>query len=199
VTGKESGAETGDGEDRLGNLCHLFFFQQFEELRLVEHAHAELLGLVQLRARFDTRDDEIRFLGNRAGDLAAARLDLFLRSSRAIDESVPVRTTILPREGSAAVLSRRLASSFHFKPAARNCSTPSRLCRSRKKPAMDSATTGPTSGASINCSTLASMSASSVPKWRARSFAVTFPHVADAQGVDEPSQASCPCSSRSQQ
>jgi hypothetical protein len=54
-------------------------------------------------------------------------------------------------------------------PQARNCSTTSALCFCAKKVWMLAATTGPTSGTSSSCSTLAARMRTSDPKCLARS------------------------------
>ncbi len=130
-------------------------------------------GARQLRTGFRPGDDVGRLLRHRARDLAALRLDQRLRFVALKLGSVPVSTKVWPASAPAAAGAG--SPSGQCTPAARNCSITSRLCGSPKNSTIERATIGPTSCTCCSASAVAAISASRLPKCRARSRAVASP------------------------
>ena len=137
---------------------------------------AELVALVELAAGVRAGDHVVGLLRHAAGDLAAAAprsspsprratASAAYRSARRSDRRAARRRR--------ARLRRALRASARPRRAAARCP---RDCAARRRSARCSRRApGPTSLTSSSCASSASISASRLPKWRARSFAVASP------------------------
>ena len=150
---------------------------------------------VELGAGLGAGDDEVGLLRDRPGDLAAGGLDALLRLVARHRGERSGEHDDFTREGARGVGARGLALGPAHAGGAQLPIT-SRLCGSAKKRATLSATTGPTSGACVSACASAAMSASRVPKWRARSLAVTSPTWRMPSAKTKRAERACPCCSR---
>ena len=142
-------------------------------------------AFVELAARVGAGDDVIGLLRDAAGDLAAAASISALASSRDEVGSVPVSTNVMPRAAPtvACVDARRMLGPVHADGA--QLLDPLAIVRLGEEARDALREHGPTSLTSSSCASLASISASRPPKWRARSCAVASPTCRMPSAIDE--------------
>ena len=147
--------------------------QQGGERGLVEDLDALFLRLGELRPRRLARHDPVVFFETELATFAPFASSAAVASSRVQPSSVPVITYVEPVSGPSTGRSASPAS--NVSPRSRSSATSRWFASSENHSAIASARSGPIPSTSRISSWPASMSASTVPKWRARFCAVTQP------------------------
>lgn len=141
---------------------------------LIDDGHAEFIGLGALRGPHIGTGHHVA--GLRAD--AAAHFPPFISMASLMPSRLKLRKTpetTMVRPLSLSLVGAAEASATMRKPAARRRSTTSRLPGTAKKPMTLSAIASPTSPTPINCSLVAIIKASMLPKLRASFLATVSP------------------------